>query len=47
MIFPMKLAFEEQMESYGMRKPPDDGSGLLVATLKEPERHHPNFDTHS
>ena len=43
----MKLAFEEQMESYGMRKPPDDGSGLLVAMLKEAERHFPHFDMQS
>ena len=36
MIFAVKDAFEEQLEIYGKGKPPDDESGLLVATIKEP-----------
>ena len=35
--FTLKLAFEEQLENIWKKKPPDDASGLLVATDKESE----------
>ena len=33
--FTLKLALEEQLENIWKKKPPDDTSGLLVATYKE------------
>ena len=34
--FALKLFLEEQLESTWKKKPPDDASGVMVATYKEP-----------
>ena len=34
--FTLKLALEQQLENIWKKKPPDDASGIMVATHKEP-----------